>query len=139
MREYQYTTPHGIQVTRTLSKGNYRRGLKHLLRDLDSRRGIYLSSGYEYPGRYSRWDFGSVCPPLEIVAWDRRIEFRPLNERGKRIAQMFHAVLADHPDWESFSVADGVLHPCRTDFRGKPGVTSPNQDAYTQAVWPDIF
>jgi hypothetical protein len=29
---------------------------------------------------------------------------------------------------------DGVLHPCWTDFRGKPGVTSPNQDAYTQAV-----
>ena len=30
--------------------------------------------------------------------------------------------------------ADGVLHPCWTDFRGSPGVTSPNQDAYTQAV-----
>jgi hypothetical protein len=32
---------------------------------------------------------------------------------------------------------DGVLHPCWTDFRGKPGVTSPNQDAYTQAVRVD--
>jgi len=30
--------------------------------------------------------------------------------------------------------ADGVLHPCWTDFRGSPGVTSPNQDAYSQAV-----
>lgn len=30
--------------------------------------------------------------------------------------------------------SDGVLHPCWTDFRGKPGVTSPNQDAYTQAI-----
>jgi hypothetical protein len=30
--------------------------------------------------------------------------------------------------------SDGVLHPCWTDFRGKPGVTAPNQDAYTQAV-----
>jgi Neuraminidase (sialidase) len=29
---------------------------------------------------------------------------------------------------------DGVLHPCWTDFRGSPGVTAPNQDAYTQAV-----
>jgi hypothetical protein len=29
---------------------------------------------------------------------------------------------------------DGVLHPCWTDFRGRPGVTSPNQDAYTQAI-----
>ena len=30
--------------------------------------------------------------------------------------------------------ADLVLHPCWTDFRGKPGVTAPNQDAYTQAI-----
>jgi hypothetical protein len=30
--------------------------------------------------------------------------------------------------------ADGVLHPCWTDFRGNPGVTSPNQDAYSQAI-----
>jgi hypothetical protein len=32
---------------------------------------------------------------------------------------------------------DGVLHPCWTDFRGKPGVTSPNQEAYSQAVWDE--
>jgi hypothetical protein len=29
---------------------------------------------------------------------------------------------------------DGVLHSCWTDFRGNPGVTSPNQDSYTDAV-----
>ena len=82
MREYRYTTPHGIEVTRSASQGNYQKGLKHLLRDLDRHRGIYLSSGYEYPGRYSRWDIASTCPPLEIVSYDRRVEFRPLNERG---------------------------------------------------------
>ncbi len=30
--------------------------------------------------------------------------------------------------------SDGVLHPCWTDFRGNPGVTAPNQDAYTQRI-----
>ena len=30
--------------------------------------------------------------------------------------------------------ADGVLHPCWTDFRGNPGVTSPNQDSYSDAI-----
>jgi hypothetical protein len=29
---------------------------------------------------------------------------------------------------------DGVFHPCWTDFRGKPGVNTPNQDAYSQAI-----
>jgi anthranilate synthase len=109
MREYRYTTPHGIQVSRTVSKANFRKGLQHLLRDLDRHRGIYLSSGYEYPGRYSRWDIAATRPPLEIVAYDRRMEFRPLNDRGQAILPMFQAVLQDHPHWESFGFEDGVL------------------------------
>jgi anthranilate synthase len=109
MREYSYTSPHGIEVAQTISTINYRRGLSHLLRDLDRHRGVYFSSGYEYPGRYSRWDFGSTCPPLEIVSYDRRVEFRPLNERGWKILEILHPVLAEHPHWESFAAANGIL------------------------------
>jgi anthranilate synthase len=109
MREYRYTTPHGIQVTRTLSKANFRKGLVHLLRDLDRHRGIYLSSGYEYPGRYSRWDIASTCPPLEIVAFDRQVQFRPLNERGKKLAELLHPVLAAHPPWDEFGFQSEIL------------------------------
>ena len=109
MSEYRYTTPHGIQVTRTVSRANFRKGLQHLLRDLDRHRGIYLSSGYEYPGRYSRWDIAATRPPLEIVAWDRRVEFRPLNGRGRAILQMFHTLLAGQACWESFGFEGEVL------------------------------
>src|SRR5215472_6321370 len=109
MSEYRYTTPHGIRVTRKVSKANFRKGLKHILRDLDRHRGIYLSSGYEYPGRYSRWDIASNCPPLEIVACDRRVELRPLNERGRRIARLLFPVLAGHPHWEEFGFEGDLL------------------------------
>ncbi len=116
MRTLQYSTPHGIRVTRTTSKANYRKGLKHLLRELDACRGIYLSSGYEFPGRYSRWDLASTRPPLEVLAFDRRVEFRPLNVRGEIINQMLAAVLSSHPHWESFGmqqggVLAGILRP----------------------------
>jgi anthranilate synthase len=106
MRELRYTTPHGIAVTRTVSKISYRKGLKHLLRDLDRHRGIYLSSGYEYPGRYSRWDIASTCPPLEVVSYDRRVEFRPLNLRGQMLTQIFYSLLADHPHWDDFGPSE---------------------------------
>src|ERR1039457_4732508 len=111
MREYCYKTPHGIHVTRSASKTKFRKGfgLHHLLRDLDQHRGIYLSSGYEFPGRYSRWDIVSTCPPLEIVAYDRRVEIRPLNARGVQIARMFHALLAGHPHWDDFGFEGAVL------------------------------
>ncbi len=109
MRQLRYETPHGISVTRTASKVPYRKGLKDLLRQLDQRRGFYLSSGYEYPGRYSRWDVASICPPLEIIARGRHVEFRPLNLRGEMLNRMLAAVLEDHPHWESLAVEGGAL------------------------------
>lgn len=109
MKHLSYTTPHGIAVTRTRSRVSYRKGLRGLLQQLDTRRGIYLSSGYEFPGRYSRWDIASVCPPLEIVGRGRHIEIRPLNLRGEMLVQMFQRVLAEHPHWDRLELAAGCL------------------------------
>ena len=64
--------------------------------------GFYLSSGYEYPGRYSRWDIASVCPPLEVIGFGRDLRFRALNERGAAINRMLEPVLASHPHWDDF-------------------------------------
>src|ERR1700683_5529431 len=113
MREVRYQTPHGINVSRVTSKLPYRKGFGRFLRELDECRGIYLSSGYEYPGRYSRWDIVSVRPPLELVAFQREVTFRALNERGVAINRMLATVLRDHPHWDDFrdeSNADGALH-----------------------------
>ncbi len=109
MSELCYTTPNGITVTRQASKTSYRRGLKHLLRELDSRRGVYLSSGYEFPGRYSRWDFASTRPALEMVSAGRDVVFRPLNQRGEAINLIWEPVLAAHPHWEHFERREGEL------------------------------
>jgi anthranilate synthase len=111
MPELRYATPHGITVIRTATKTNYRKGLKRLLRELDTHRGVYLSSGYEYPGRYSRWDFASTRPPLELISRQREVEFRPLNERGEKLCQILYPVLAGHPHWENFDGRKGTLKP----------------------------
>ena len=102
MREVRYQTPHGINVSRLTSKLPYRKGFGRFLRDLDEYRGVYLSSGYEYPGRYSRWDIVSVRPPLELIGFQREVTFRPLNERGVAINRMLATVLRDHPHWDDF-------------------------------------
>src|SRR5579863_3187469 len=109
MRPESYTTPAGILVERTFSKVSYQHGLEALLRKLDTQRGIYLSSGYEFPGRYSRWDVGAVTPPIEIVARGRDIVIRPLSPRGQVLTQILEPVLAPHPHWESFANESGVL------------------------------
>ena len=109
MRPESYLTPGGISVSRTISKVSYARGLGSLLRKLDTQRGVYLSSGYEYPERYSRWDIAALTPPLEIVAAGREIVFRPLNERGQTLNRILEPLLAPHPHWEKFALEDGAL------------------------------
>ncbi|MEZ5352954.1 MAG: anthranilate synthase component I [Bryobacteraceae bacterium] len=109
IRQLRYSTPSGIQVTRTATKVPFKRGLRDLLRQLDHRRGIYLSSGYEYPGRYSRWDVASLNPPLEITGQGRHLDFHPLNRRGEALCRMLARVLESHPHWERFSIENGSL------------------------------
>src|SRR4051794_5014276 len=100
MPQLSYTTPRGITVTRAASKLAYGRGLGHILKQLDRKRGVYLSSGYEYPERYSRWDVASVAPPIEIVGRGRELEFRALNERGRVVLRLLDPVLAGHSQWD---------------------------------------
>ena len=108
MAKLQYQSRSGIDVIRTASRVPYKRGLRAILRDLDTRRGAYLSSGYEFPGRYSRWDIASICPPLELVALGRQVEIRPLNRRGEILTRLLQPVLENHPHFEDVHL-DGAM------------------------------
>jgi anthranilate synthase len=120
MSQLHYTTPHGITVTRRTAKIPFARGLQKLLTQLDTKRGVYFSSGYEYPERYSRWDFASVAPSIEIICRGRRFEIRALNRRGRIIVQLLARVLRSHPHWDSFDESEsaliGQLKPLPTVF-----------------------
>ena len=106
MRTLRYETKSGIAVSRTLSKAPYRRGLQPLLRKLDRFRGFYLSSGYEYPGRYSRWDIAAITPPVEIVSSGRKVDFNPLNSRGEVLCRMIGRAIGAQPFWEDCQISD---------------------------------
>ena len=56
-------------------------------------RGGVLSSGMEYPGRYSRWHLAYVNPCAELVARGRRISARALNARGEVLLPVLAAAL----------------------------------------------
>jgi anthranilate synthase len=80
-----YVTAGGVRVVRTatpVDSGRKSEALDALVDAVGTRRGGVLSSGMEYPGRYSRWHMAYVDPCLEIVARGRRLAVRALNERG---------------------------------------------------------
>ncbi|MEU3168077.1 anthranilate synthase component I [Streptosporangium sp. NPDC006930] len=82
METSRYTTAGGIGVEVTASDVP-ETVLEDVVTTLGERRGGVLSSGMEYPGRYSRWHLAYVDPCLEIVARGRRISARALNARGR--------------------------------------------------------
>ncbi|MDX6336238.1 MAG: anthranilate synthase, partial [Streptosporangiaceae bacterium] len=77
----EFVTAGGVHVTRTAEPFSPA-VLAGLTESVDERRGGVLSSGMEYPGRYSRWHLAYVDPCAEIVARGRRISVRALNPRG---------------------------------------------------------
>src|ERR1700751_5704402 len=78
------TTGGGVTVTRTVQPFNPAE-LARIAQAVDRRRGGVLSSGMEYPGRYSRWVMAYVNPPVEITTHGRYVTARALNERGEVI------------------------------------------------------
>jgi len=107
---HQYQTSGGVTVTRASISADYREATGELLRELDTCPGVLLSSAYEYPGRYARWDLGCVHPPLRLVARGRDCEITALNARGKVLLQMFRPVLAGSQDLASIEELPDALH-----------------------------
>ena len=78
----EFDTAGGIHVTRTAE--TFERSAPYaLIQQMDGRRGGVLSSGMEYPDRYSRWVIAYLDPCVEVVARGRRIAVRALNARGE--------------------------------------------------------
>jgi len=78
-----YATGGGIEVRVETAPINPEAAVEDLVDRLDSARGVLLSSSYEYPGRYTRWDMGFVDPPLSVTSQGQEIRLDALNERGQ--------------------------------------------------------
>ena len=62
-----YQTEGGVEIARTTTRLNIDEALEDVLCRIDTHRGAVFASGYEYPGRYSRWDIGFVDRPVELI------------------------------------------------------------------------
>ncbi len=91
--ETRYVTGGGIVVdcrTQDIEAGP---AIESLIDRLDAQRGVLLSSSYEYPGRYTRWDLGFADPPLMVWTRERRVHVDALNQRGTVLLGVLGACL----------------------------------------------
>ena len=94
----RFTTPTGLTVERRRTELPYETALDGFAERLDRERGALFSSGVDYPGRYSRWEFGFANPPLEIIGRDRELHLQALNLRGEALLHLLAPIVAATPD-----------------------------------------
>ncbi len=108
----QFTTNGGVDVVAVTRDLDVSAELEALVDRLDRERGVLLSSSYEYPGRYTRWDMGFAQPPLVVTAVGHDVTIEALNERGTVLL----SAIARHMDTVAGVaevVADGSVVTCR--------------------------
>ncbi len=97
----EYLTDGGVRVIRTSTPVAPDRGSElfgELVTAIEHRRGGVLSSGVEYPGRYTRWHMAYVDPCMEFTARGRLLRARALNERGRILLPVVAAALGKAGD-----------------------------------------
>jgi anthranilate synthase len=140
----QFETGGGVRVTRTATSFDPAL-LAAITQQVEVRRGGVLSSGMEYPGRYSRWHMAYVDPCVELVARGRRVTATALNDRGRVLLPVIEAAMRrvgvpatedtaarrDMPDARVGSPGRQEMpdaragQPARADGRGAPGGKAP--------------
>jgi anthranilate synthase len=120
----EMTTRDGVRITRTAEPFDPAE-LGRIAALADERRGGVMSSGMEYPGRYSRWVMAYADPCAEITATGRRITARALNDRGRVLMPVIQAALrrAGEPlDDETVFIAEGDQEFTEEERSRKPTV-----------------
>lgn len=107
--ENKYLTGGGVLVTRNSQELPYKSATDNLVTALNTQRGVFLSSSFEFPKRYSRWDLGFTNPPIEIVARGRCMEITALNARGMVLLPAIYQALKDCPELNSLKHQDQVI------------------------------
>ncbi len=82
-RQYRRETAGGVRVHLSVEALEYGAAMDSLADELDASPGVLLRSGFEYPGRYTRWDIGFVNPPLRLTGRGRELTIEALNRRGE--------------------------------------------------------
>lgn len=104
-----FSTKGGLKVALSVQERSADGAIDSLRDSLAKRRGALLSSGFDYPGRHSRWDIAFVDPALELVSRARSFEIRALNQQGELLLPPIHEALSALTTLEKLAIGDREL------------------------------
>ena len=105
-----YLSRGGITIHRTIEEIAVPGAIEGIVDDLDSHRGVLLTSSYEVPGRYTRWDMGFTDPPIMLVSRAQAFRVEALNARGQVLLPVIASAIEGNPAIEQLIVDITQLH-----------------------------
>ena len=91
-----FRTKSGVNIFRNVSSLSDSKEITSKISDLDNKFGVYLSSGVEFPDRYSQWDFGIIDPPLMLTGKYRELSIEALNARGENLLTLIKPIFLNN-------------------------------------------
>ena len=128
----EYETQGGVRVERESFPAVYATAIDDTLDRVNTQRGAVLSSNYEYPGRYTRWDTAIVNPPFGIEAQGRDVRLIAYNKRGEIFLEPLLKLMQAH-EHVAHAERDGVTVTLRVVEHG--GVVSEEERSRAPTVF----
>ena len=130
--ERRFRTRGGIAVHRSDREAAVGTAAQALVERLDRYPGVFMSSCFEFPGRYTRWDLGFAAPPLSLTCRGRDFEVAALEPRGRVLLEPIRAALEPLEAVAALEAAPGRL----AGRIHRPAETVPEEQRSRQ---PSIF
>ncbi|MBO6816255.1 MAG: anthranilate synthase component I [Rhizobiaceae bacterium] len=105
----EFETSGGVHIRRESFPDDYATAIDKTLDRVNSQRGAVLSSNYEYPGRYTRWDTAIVNPPLGIEARGRDVKITAYNARGQIFLEPICKLLDAHEHVQAANLSGDTI------------------------------
>lgn len=134
----RYLSRAGIAVTREVTTERSHGVLEGIVEKLDHVRGVVLTSGFEVPGRYARFDLGFVAPPLVLEARGRELTVRAENGRGLVLLPAIARAIETHADVAALEqLSDRVrarVRPCTEELPEEERTRRPSIFSLVRAI-----
>mgnify|MGYP003634397754 FL=1 len=138
-----YLSAGGVRVQRSTMALPYGSAIAQLRDRLDKERGVLLSSSFEFPGRYNRWDVGFVNPPIAITARGRTMEIEALNARGRILLPELARALVAEPSIAKRELGEHCLslelYAARADLEEEQRSRQPSVFSVLRAITQHFF
>jgi anthranilate synthase len=109
MLSKRFTTKGSIAVESTQEHCPLESALQPVYDAIDSKKGGIFSSGFDFPGRHSRWDIGFINPALEFSASKKSFALRGLNTQGKALLGLFAPQIKAHEHIKELNEQPGCI------------------------------